>query len=343
MKKKKALLDFELDFSDDDLDGIAEPFDPLHFSANKFPHIGGFRKPRAPIILAHGIARPDYIIDSLSRTLNLSIYDISFLSDRFHYFRGIASFLRKHGFEVYHTSVSFAAGVEKRARDLKQEILAILDRTQHTQVHIIAHSMGGLDARHMIIDEGMADKVLSLTTIGTPHLGTSAADFIISHGADKVIGRLKRIIDLEGIRSCTTEACRAFNERAGHEEAKNHIFYQTWSSRQTREKTFLPFQLTWKIIAGHEGENDGLVPVSSQKWYDSLRAEDGSFKIIPHHAFPFAADHMDQIGWWNLNEIHKAGWWNMKALRRKNKHELMIKRIYLQIVRDLYERVTSDS
>ncbi len=336
--KKKLLPDFELDFSDEDLDGIAEPFDPLHFSGNKFPHIGGFRKPAAPIILAHGIARPDYVIDSLSRTLNLSIYDISFLSDRLHYFRGIASFLRKHGFEVYHTSVSFAAGVEKRARDLKKNILAILEKTSHTRVHIIAHSMGGLDARHMIVDEGMADKVISLSTIGTPHLGTSAADFIIEHGADKVIGRLKRLIDLEGIRSCTTRACREFNERARNIEAKNSIFYQTWSSQQTREKTFLPFQITWKIIAGHEGDNDGLVPVSSQKWHGSLHADDGTFKVIPQHAFPFPADHMDQIGWWHLNEIHKAGWWNMKALRRKNKHELMIKRIYLQIARSVADK-----
>jgi triacylglycerol esterase/lipase EstA (alpha/beta hydrolase family) len=41
-------------------------------------------------------------------------------------------------------------------------------------VHIIAHSMGGLDARHLIVDiVTMADKVGTLATIGTPHLGTS--------------------------------------------------------------------------------------------------------------------------------------------------------------------------
>jgi len=28
-----------------------------------------------PIVLAHGIARPDYLIDSIFRTLNLSLYD----------------------------------------------------------------------------------------------------------------------------------------------------------------------------------------------------------------------------------------------------------------------------
>jgi len=46
------------------------------------------------------------------------------VSDRFHYFKGIASHLKKAGFEVYFTSVSFAADVSTRARDLKKEIEA---------------------------------------------------------------------------------------------------------------------------------------------------------------------------------------------------------------------------
>ena len=42
-------------------------------------------------------------------------------------------------------------------------------------MHLIAHSMGGLDARHMIVREGMAERVASLTTVGTPHNGTPVA------------------------------------------------------------------------------------------------------------------------------------------------------------------------
>jgi len=37
------------------------------------------------------------------------------------------------------------------------------------KVHLFAHSMGGLDARHMITHLGMANRVRTLTTIGTPH------------------------------------------------------------------------------------------------------------------------------------------------------------------------------
>ena len=45
--------------------------------------------------------------------------------------------------------------------------------------HIIAHSMGGLDARHAIAHvPGLAGRVATLVTIGTPHRGSPVADAI---------------------------------------------------------------------------------------------------------------------------------------------------------------------
>lgn len=330
MKKKRERFDIPIQFSENDLKELFEPFDPTQV-----------RKPRRspdrklPIVLAHGIARPDFLIDSLVKTLNLSLYDFSMVFDRFHYFKGIASHLKKHGFEVYHTRVSFAAGVEQRAKDLREEILKILKKTGRRQVDIIAHSMGGLDARHMIVNEDMADKVATLTTIGTPHLGTSVADVAIEFGIDKVLGAFRRLLNMDGIRSCGTEACQEFNESARDHEANNPVIYQTYSSSQSYERTFLPFQVAWKILQEREGENDGLVSVKSHNWEDQLIGRNGQVKIIRHHQFPIPADHMDQMGWWNLNEIHKAGWWNMKALKEKNTHEEIIKNIYLKIAREV--------
>ena len=46
-------------------------------------------------------------------------------------------------------------------------------------VHLIGHSLGGLDSRFLISKLGMADRVLSLTTIGTPHHGTPLADIVV--------------------------------------------------------------------------------------------------------------------------------------------------------------------
>src|SRR5438874_2494875 len=44
------------------------------------------------------------------------------------------------------------------------------------KVNLVAPSMGGLDCRDMISSLGMADKVASLTTVGTPHHGSPVAD-----------------------------------------------------------------------------------------------------------------------------------------------------------------------
>ncbi len=287
-----------------------------------------------PIILAHGITRPDYLIDFIVRKLRW--YDFSRVYDKFHYFKGIASFLKQHGFEVYHTSVSFAADVETRAQDLVTAIQKIFHDTGHEKVHIIGHSMGGLDARHMIVNHNMADKVASLTTIGTPHLGASLADeFMQSGPLNKIITTLGKVINLEGFKSLTAEACRAFNDCAREAEAANPVVYQVYASAQKRELTFLPFQKTWQIVYDHEGDNDGLVSVKSQKWEGSLRAKNGAAKIIRQHDFPVPADHVNQIGWVHWTGLYKASLWNWKIWKKKRQYEKIIKQIYLKIAREV--------
>ncbi len=290
-------------------------------------------KSNYPIILAHGITRPDYLIDFIIRKLNL--HDFSRVADRLHYFKGIASHLRKHGFEVYTTSVSFAADVETRAKDLARELQRILANTGQRKVHIIAHSMGGLDARHMIVNENMADHIASLTTIGTPHLGASVADWLMQNGFSKILDTLRKVINLEGFKSLTGEACRAFNASAREAEASNKVVYQTYAGWQKRELTFLPFQKTWQITYEREGDNDGLVSKTSQKWQECLVADDGTTKIIAQHDFPVAADHVNQMGWWHLNGIERAEWWDWGVWREKKQYETTIKNIYLSIATNI--------
>lgn len=289
----------------------------------------------SPILLAHGITRPDYLIDLLVRKFNLPLYDFSLVADRFHYFKGIASHLKEHGFEVYPTSVSFAADVDTRAQDLRREVERILAATAQSKVHIIAHSMGGLDARHMIVNENMADKVASLTTLGTPHLGASIADWALANGFDKIIETLRKVINLEGCKSLTFAVCREFNEAARNAEALNPVFYQTYAGAQKRELTFLPFQKTWQIVYEREGDNDGLVSLASQKWLPELRADNGVIKTIPRHELPFPADHVNQMGWWHLNGVEEVKWWDTKVFKEKKDFEMRIRNVYLHIAQGL--------
>ena len=131
--------------------------------------------PTYPFVLAHGIARFDFLRDHFVDGLGLLADRVG---DRTHYFRNVRSHLLKGKFEVHHADVDFAGPLERRAADLKAEVERVLaGPPPRPKVHIIAHSMGGLDARYMIVKLGMQDRVCSLTTIGTPHKGSSFADW----------------------------------------------------------------------------------------------------------------------------------------------------------------------
>lgn len=286
-----------------------------------------------PIVLAHGIARFDILRATFLKTLGL---DEDKVGDRFHYFKGIKTHLESNGFEVHHTSVDFAGRVGTRARQLSDQINQILDQSKSAKVHIIAHSMGGLDARHMIVDiDTMADKVGTLATIGTPHLGTSFADFGISQGGESVIAELQTIINLEGLEDLQTKPCRDFNTRAKDQEASNAVTYQTYASAEERDLVFLPLQASWSIIDEHErGGNDGLVSVMSQRWETELVASSSRRKRVTQGKFSVPADHLNEVGWWDPQEARSLID-VLRPIKRAEEYEAKIKAMYLEIARNL--------
>ena len=82
--------------------------------------------------------------------------------------------MRAAGNRVHCARLSPTAGIVHRAGQLRDYLNQV---SPIEPVHIIAHSMGGLDARYMISRLDMADRVLSLTTIATPHRGSPFADW----------------------------------------------------------------------------------------------------------------------------------------------------------------------
>src|SRR3954453_15019638 len=150
---------------------------------------------QAPIVLAHGLFGFNQI--GLGR-LTLAAY-----------FRGIPDWLRAAGNRVLVTKVPPIAGIEARAKRLGEQIAAAFP---DEPVHLIGHSMGGLDSRMLLSDPAWSGRVLSLTTIGTPHLGSSIADF-----AQLKVGRVYRLltvlgIDHRGFLDVTRRNARAFHE-----------------------------------------------------------------------------------------------------------------------------------
>ncbi len=309
-----------------------------------------------PIALATGIARFDFLADALdrdSRKLFGGVFDkiVKFFSDHgvkvvtdgLHYFRGVKSFLDDDGFSTHHTRVGFASRLVDRSADLKAQVTDILKETGAAKVHIIAHSMGGLDARAMIARLGMADKVASLTTIGTPHHGTSFADFKLNRSGEKLIEAVSNAVDFRGFEDLTRPACKKFNDEVRDAEAANGVYYQTYSASEGRDATFIFLQPSWDIIKKEEGDNDGLVPLTSQAWQPELVSGDGkSRKKIAQKKFAdssgnvIPADHLNEVGWWDLNELHDVK--IMKEAGSRDKYEKKVKEIYRDIARDLRER-----
>lgn len=79
---------------------------------------------------------------------------------------------------------------EEYSKAVCDRLAAISMRHGGSEVDVIAHSMGGLDARWCIEERGGARYVDDLVTLGTPHQGTNAAylGFFTEGGRDMIPG-----------------------------------------------------------------------------------------------------------------------------------------------------------
>jgi triacylglycerol lipase len=220
--------------------------------------ISAARRRPLPVVLVHGLFGFDKIA-------------------RFHYFRGIAGHLSSLGCPTQAVRLPAAKSVPERARVLVDAIAALPGE----RFDLIAHSLGGLDARYALAKLGLADRVRSLVTIGTPHRGTPLADLAAAGGplalARKAIATIG--VPLAAIDWLSTAALERFN--ADVLDAPN-VRYACVVGGITSTAA-LPLSAAHAYLKSVAGPNDGLVPVSSQYWGETLAEID--------------ADHFQQIGW----------------------------------------------
>src|SRR5689334_4708434 len=255
---------------------------------------------RLPIVLAHGIARFDILIEILRTRFEVPETEFE---DRFQYFKLIKTHLESHGFQVFHPNEDFAGPVDLRAEQLRARVNEALASTGAEKVNIIAHSMGGLDARHMIVDKGMADKVATLVTIGTPHLGTILADHVIDNGGFFLQAGLRQVVNLDGFNDLRITRCDEFNRRAEHQEATNDVQYRTFAGAEDGSLVFFPLTHAWDFIRHPADQKAGLVPVRSQAGAKELVANDARRKQVAQNNFPAPAAHLKEAGWWEIDEM----------------------------------------
>ncbi len=222
---------------------------------------------RHPIVLVHGLLGYDRV--QLGGRTVLS------------YFVAIPEALTAAGNRVLVPRLSPTAGVPQRAGELKD----FLDREAPGEaVHLIAHSMGGLDARYLIARLDMADRVRTLTTLGTPHRGTAFADW----GVRRVEHFVRPIFDFLGLsrqafHDLTTARCKAFNDETPDAPGVRYFsvagrFIPDWRTPQ--------WQLSYRILRQVEGENDGLVSVTSAAWGEDCQVWEGDHTSLVNRRAP---------------------------------------------------------
>jgi triacylglycerol lipase len=207
-----------------------------------------------------------------------------------------AMYLRVRGVMAFAPNVSPYQTIPERASMWRDRVQTILDQTGASKVNLIAHSMGGLDARYLISKLGLHDRVATLTTIATPHRGSSLAEIVLDQP-----GR---------VQDWLNDAANWFGERAMenssadfHEAIQNltpsslaesfnpavldhpDVLYRSFAGSAGKgtlhsiNPLLRPFN---SLMFAREGVNDGFVSVNSAKWGD--------------YEGELEADHAQQIG-----------------------------------------------
>jgi triacylglycerol lipase len=227
---------------------------------------------RHPVVLAHGLL-------GFSRVaVRLGGADLGVS-----YFRGIAERLAAAGNRVLVPPVPPTGSIARRAEALRAAIVAEFgEGAGAPRVHVVGHSMGGLDARHAITHLGLADRVVSLTTLGTPHRGSPVADRGTEAARKVSLFDVLRAFGGDGaaFEDLRSDACAAFN--AATPDAPG-VRYASVAGRKPVGEMAVALRLSGAQVADADGDNDGLVSLRSARWGESFDVVD--------------ADHFDLVGW----------------------------------------------
>src|SRR5262245_39959907 len=224
---------------------------------------------RHPIVLVHGLLGFDY--------LRLVRWCLAC------YWWDLPEALRAAGNRVFLARVAPLGSVAERAQQLKE----FLDEQCPCEpVHLLAHSMGGLDCRYLISNLGIASRVLSLTTIATPHRGTPFADW----GLRRLWPVFYPVLSLLGVSTRAFEdlsvaCCRRFNEDVLDEPGVR--YFSVGGLFQTSWRTPL-WHLSGQVVQREQGPNDGLVPVSSARWGAEFSLWEGNHVSLVNYPDPLA-------------------------------------------------------
>jgi len=244
---------------------------------------------RYPVVLMHGMAGTDAWLDLLA------------------YWWEVPEHLGDHGFAAHTPAVDPFQPPDVRAEQWRVHLDALIQSGQARRFHLYGHSQGGLDARWLATHLDPEHEIQSITTIATPHRGSLTVDglygwFDLSLFGDEMIEALASLYAdwvgastdqelMEQLESMTTEGAALFNLETPD---RTDVHYASWAgvtcgpldffciAERDGEVVFVGLTASQFMISVLEGDNDGLVSVSSAQWGEFLGE--------------LSADHLDEVG-----------------------------------------------
>ncbi|MDO4544567.1 MAG: hypothetical protein Q4C25_00275 [Bacillota bacterium] len=214
----------------------------------------------------------------------LLVHGLGYRDDRGDKYWGrIPQLLRDLGNQIYFGHQDGYGSMADNADALKKRVLVIAEETGVQRVNIIAHSKGGLEARYMISQLGMADHVASLTTMSTPHKGSPLMDKIASaprplkgifgacvNGVQRIKGD-RHPNAIKSIEELSQDYVGVFNEMM---EDSEKVYYQSYAFYMKGPFDDLlltaPYRLYRRLHRERDvdipGMGDGLVTADSARW-----------------------------------------------------------------------------
>jgi triacylglycerol lipase len=246
-------------------------------SAFTFVYASGSSNPcqtKYPIVMAHGMGASAQILGIIN------------------YWNRIPATLEDEGADVYITSVNGMDTTVNKALAFKQQFLQIKAVTGAAKLNIIGHSHGTIYTRYAISNLGLSSYVASYTSIAGPHRGSAIADVIMGVIPNNIKPLVGACLDFvyayifgdtnpnsvqNGYDLVRSYMINTFNPNTPN---KSGVYYQSWAAKikmmaiDARNWYFAP---TWSILLATEGDNDGLVSITSAKWGNYRGVQEGSW------------------------------------------------------------------
>ncbi|TVQ66848.1 MAG: hypothetical protein EA360_05025 [Balneolaceae bacterium] len=188
--------------------------------------------------------------------------------------------LREHGVAAFAPNIVPYATIDIRAEQWVEIIWTLMKQYSFEKINVVAHSMAGLDMRYAINHLDLVEKVASLTTIATPHRGTSLAELVLT-APEAIREKLGDLADWFGesiyphqksdavaaVEQLTREyVTKVFNPENPDIGKIPYFSYSAAVGKGTPHPLNPIYRLQNQLIYQQEGPNDAFVTAESAVW-----------------------------------------------------------------------------